>query len=179
MAAIDRILRSGKVESFGKATAADIALFQRTHALDLSSDYCAFLLRCNGMLMRFTDEDVRRAGLPLALSDINTFYGIGNGRDYADLALMLPRYYENAKRLAAFAPDIAVGGDSCTYVEIAEGAYARQIMYTDGEMSRGVLAEVDWDEPADELIASFLENGFFMPVAETFDELLDMYAKMT
>ena len=81
----------------------------------------------------------------MALADINTLYGVGNGHDHADLAALIPRMDETARQLLAFAPPIGVGGDSCTYVEVTAGARVGEIMYTDGEMYPGYFDEVDTD----------------------------------
>lgn len=180
MTSLDRLLRSGKVESFGTASGADIDRYEATFSVGFSQAYRAFLESCNGMRTDFEFDEVEDAGLHMALADINTFYGIGNGRDYADLALMTPRIDANGKELLKFAPSIAVGGDFCTYVEITKGTYDGQVMYTDGELYWGYFREagIDWRDPPDELVERFVADGFFMPVAATFDDLLDMYAKL-
>ena len=74
--------------------------------------------------------------------------------------------------------DIGVCGDLCTFVEVIRGRYAKRIMYTDGEMSWTYVKQIDWDAPVDVLIEKFIHDGFFMPVADGFGALLDMYAEL-
>jgi hypothetical protein len=177
---LDRIIQSGRVEPFGEATPAALDRLASDHGVHLSQDYKHFLTRCNGMRTTFTPDDVKQAGLSIALWDINTFYGVQNGQDHADLLTLIPKLDPAGKELLAFAPPIAVGGDFCTFVEISAGSRVGEIMYTDGEMYWGYFEEAgtDWTSPPDALIATFVEDGFFMPTAPSFGALLEMYAKL-
>jgi hypothetical protein len=180
MTALDKIIRSGRVESFGEATPAALDRLTREHGVRVSQAHQHFLTRCNGMRTTFRFEEVERAGLSMALADIGTFHGVDNGRDHADLLALIPRMDPAGRALLAFAPPIAVGGDFCTFVEITAGSRVGEILYTDGEMYWGYFeqAGTDWTDPPDALIDAFIEDGFFMPVAPSFDALLEMYAKL-
>ena len=175
MSALDKLLRSDHVESFDKGSATKIKQFQKKYDVELSAEYQNFLLRCNGMYRSFDDDMRRKAGRHMDLTDINTFYGIGNGRAGSDLDVITAGYDANTRRLMGFAPTIAIGGDCCNLVEISRGVRARQIIYTDGEIHGSMLREADWSLSADALIEDFIESGFFMPVAASFAELLAMY----
>jgi hypothetical protein len=180
MTALDKIIRSGRVESFGEATPAALDRLATEHGVRLSPEHRDFLARCNGMRTTFRFEEVERAGLSMALADIGTVYGVDNGRDHADLLALIPRMDPAGRQLLAFAPPIAVGGDFCTFVEITAGSRVGEILYTDGEMYWGYFEEAgtDWTDPPDALIDAFIEDGFFMPVAPSFSALLEMYAKL-
>lgn len=175
MSALDKLLKSDYVEPFGTGSLTKIRDYQKKYDVRFSREYQNFLVRCNGMLTSF-DDDVRdELDLHMALTDINTFYGIGNGREYSDLALLTPRYGESTRHLMAFAPAIAIGGDSCELVEISQGRRINQIIYTDGELYQGFMRRTDWSRSPDDLIEDYIESGFFMPVADSFAELLAMY----
>ncbi|SCB49784.1 SMI1/KNR4 family protein [Rhizobium multihospitium] len=180
MTALDAILRSERVESFGKATPTALERLVNEHGVYLSQDYIHFLTRCNGLSTTFDFDEVRGAGLSGALADINTFYGVENGRDYADLLSIIPKMDPYGRELLTFAPPIAVGGDFCTFVEITEGSKLGEIMYTDGELYGHYFeaAGIDWTKTPDALINTFIEHGFFMPVAPSFNALLEMYGKL-
>ncbi|EJK87266.1 SMI1/KNR4 family protein [Agrobacterium sp. SHOUNA12C] len=180
MTTLDAILRSGRVESFGKATSAALERLVNEHGVYLSQDYIHFLTRCNGLRTTFDFDEVKRVGLSMALADINTFYGVENGRDYADLLTIIPKMDASGRELLGFAPPIAVGGDFCTFVEITEGSRVGEIMYMDGEMYWGYFeeADTDWTNTPDALISTFIEHGFFMPIAPSFNALLEMYGKL-
>jgi hypothetical protein len=77
-----------------------------------------------------------------------------------------------------FAPVLGLGGDFCTYVEISQGKHLGRIMYTDGEMT-SIYEDLDIrGQDVDALIDGFIDDGWFMPVAASFDDLIRMYAKM-
>jgi hypothetical protein len=180
MTALDKIIQSSRIEPFGKATPAALDRLANEHGVRLSQDYKHFLTHCNGMRTEFDFDEVKRAGLTMALADINTFYGVENGRGYADHLSLIPKLNPAGRELLAFAPSIAVGGDLCTFVEITAGSRVGEIMYTDGEMFWGYFeeADTDWTAPPDALINAFIEDGYFMPVAPSFGALLEMYAKL-
>lgn len=175
MSAIDKLLQSDSVGSFGTGSIAQIKAYQKQYGIRFSGEYQNFLVRCNGMSTSFDWELPEKLGMARALTGINTFYGIGNGRDYSDLAIMTRLYDENRLRMMAFAPSIAVGGDLCEFVEISQGKRIDQIIYTDGEMYWHIVENTDWSRSPDDLIEEFIEDGFYMPVADSFAELLAMY----
>ena len=175
MSALDKLFGSDCVESFGKGSITSIKQFQKKYDTHFSPEYQNFLCRCNGMHTSFDDGARQEAELHMALTDINTFYGIGNGLEHADLNIVAARYDANARRLMTFAPTIAIGGDSCELVEISRGERVNQILYTDGELYRSSVENADWSKPADALIEDFIDSGFFMPVADSFAALLAMY----
>ena len=177
---LDRIMASGKVQQrFGQAIAGVVAAYEQFYATRFSDGYKAFLQRQNGLRFFFDTTDAEKAGVSAALADMNTFFGLGNWDRDNDLLALTPTMSFYNPAFIPFAPVIGLGGDFCVYVEIRGGKHAGTIMYVDGEMSgayrhRGVAGHT-----ADELVHGFMEDGWFMPVARSFDALLADYARMT
>ena len=178
--ALDRIMTSGKVQQrFGAAPGWPVLLYEKVYKTRFSDGYKAFLRRQNGLRFFFDTQDAEKAGVSAALADMNTFFGVGNWDDGTDLLLLTPTLSFYNKAFIPFAPVIGLGGDFCTYVEIDEGKHAGTIMYVDGEMSGAYRHREVAGHTVDELVDGFIRDGWFMPVARSFDALLADYAKMS
>ncbi|MBB1625913.1 SMI1/KNR4 family protein [Achromobacter sp. UMC71] len=179
MEPLEQFLRSGKIlQSFPGADSAAIQAYEQTWNTRLSDSYKAFLARSNGLRFGFDFDEAHRAGVSPALADMNTFFGIGNGSPHLDLALLTPKMRFHNPAFLPFAPVLGLGGDFCTYVEISQGKHLGRIMYTDGEMT-SIYEDLDIrGQDVDALIDGFIDDGWFMPVAASFDDLIRMYAKM-
>ena len=177
---LGRIVQSGHVrQRFGRASALDVAAYETKYKTRFSDAYRRFLAQENGLIYDFDFDIAKKAGVSPALADMNTFFGIGNGDKDNDLLSVTEDASYWSPRFVPFAPLIGLGGDFCTFAEINGGQYSGQIMYTDGEMYSG-YAKTDFEGHAvDDLIASFIKTGWFMPIAASFDVLLADYAKMT
>lgn len=168
---------------FGGADRAKVDAFEARHGLRFSAAYRRFLERENGLSYhihykaaaeRMPDEN----GLAFALSDINTLFGIGNGVAYLDLESLANTMLFHDYRLTPYAHVVALGGDFCTLVEIGQGRYTGEIMYTDGELFHGLSDVVDSELPVDESVEYLLELGYYSRIAAGFDELLEHYARL-
>lgn len=176
---LDKLLRSGNIlQTFEGASEGAIQAYEDAWDARFSAAYRTFLKRSNGLRFGFDFDQAHRAGVSPALADMNTFFGIGNGDPHVDLALLTPRMGFHNPAFLPFAPVLGLGGDFCTYVEISQGRHAGRIMYTDGELY-SAYAELDiTGQPVDALVDGFIEDGWFMPVAPSFDALIALYAKM-
>ncbi len=176
---LEKFLRSGKIlQSFPGADSAAIQAYETTWHTRFSDSYKAFLARSNGLSFGVDFDVAHRAGVSPALADMNTFFGIGNGDPDFDLALLTPAMGFHNPAFLPFAPVLGLGGDFCTYVEINQGKHQGRIMYTDGEMYRA-YADLDIrGQAVDVLVDGFIDDGWFMPVAASFDDLIGLYAKM-
>ncbi len=176
---LDKLLRSGKIlKTFDGASEGAIQAYEDAWHTRFSAAYRAFLKRSNGLLFGFEFAEAHRAGVSPALADMNTFFGIGNGDPDFDLALLTPHMGFHNPAFLPFAPVLGLGGDFCTYVEINQGRHAGRIMYTDGELYPGYADLEITDQPVDALVDGFIEDGWFMPVAPSFEALIASYAKM-
>jgi len=176
---LNKMLRSDHVlHRYGAATDADIDAYEGRYKTKFSASYRNFLKRVNGMIFSFSFDAAEKAGVEQALADMNTFFGIGNGVAHNDLEIMTPKMDFHDPRLLPFAPVIGLGGDFCTYLEINQGEHAGKIMYTDGEMFSTIRNEPIENKSVDDIIKHFIEIGWCMPVASSFDALLSDYAKM-
>ncbi len=178
--ALDRIMASGKVQQrFGQAVAGLVLAYEQFYQTRFSDGYKAFLARENGLRFFFDTADAEKAGVSAALADMNTFFGIGNWDRNNDLLALTPSMSFYNPAFIPFAPVIGLGGDFCTFVEINGGKHAGTVMYVDGEMSGAYRHREVAGHTADELVDGFMEEGWFMLVARSFDALLADYAKMT
>ena len=176
---LEKFLRSGKIlQAFPGADSAAIQAYEQTWNTRFSDSYKAFLARSNGLRFGFDFDEAHRAGVSPALADMNTFFGIGNGSPHLDLALLTPKMRFHNPAFLPFAPVLGLGGDFCTYVEISQGKHLGHIMYTDGEMA-SVYEDLDIrGQDVDTLVDGFIDDGWFMPIAASFDDLIRLYAKM-
>ncbi len=181
---LSRIVSGHANRRFGKASKTSIEAYERTYRTALSDDYKQFLLRENGLiydtgdypedrtLLNFAGEDVSKT-----LGDMNTFYGIGNLDRDTDLLLLTPRTIADSRKFLPFCNWIGLGGDLCEWAEVNQGKYRNWIFYTDGEIQLHYLKTDIENKSPDQVVDEFVKAGFFMPVARSFGELLDLYAK--
>ncbi len=176
---VEKIARSRRINApYGGAEDDDISAYENEYGTSYSQAYRNFLKRINGFRSTFSFDDCERVGVSPIVADINTIFGIGNGDSSLDLALLTPRMGFYRPRFLPFAPLIGVGGDFCTLVEINQGKYAGQIIYTDGEIASEFIDTPIEGQSVDDLVDSFIEDGWFMRAAPSFDALIQMYAKL-
>lgn len=167
------------MKRFPPARRATIALYERRYGVRFSDEFRAFLLRTNGLLFGFSSDAAREAGVSLALADMNTLFGVGDGDPNVDLLrLTAPHWDFYDVRMLPFAPAIGLGGDFCTFSEISIGPRRGEIMYTDGELFGEFRKRLSTRTTPQGLIEGFVKDGYFMPTAKSFSELIDLYAKM-
>jgi hypothetical protein len=175
-----KIIASGKVlQRFGSATDEAIDAYEAKYATRFSAAYRNFLKRENGLQYEFSYDDAVGADLNPALIDMDTFFGIGNGDPENDLLLLTETADFYDTKLLPFAPLIGIGAEFCTYLEINQGKYAGQIMFTDGEIFSSIMEETLEGRSVDQQIDFYVITGWCTPIAASFEALLANYAQMS
>ena len=182
---LDRFANSPLVDRrYGAADPQRLSAFEERYGIRFSDAYRRFLLRENGLDYTLSPRAV--SGLPdeerqdaMVLCDINTLFGIGNGHAYFDLEVIATEMGFHDYRLTPFAHVVGLGGDFSTLVEIGAGSYAGSIIYTDGELFRGMPQDILAGKSVDEAVEYFTEIGYYSPIATDFDDLIAKYSRLS
>ena len=173
---VRHMVTSGKAKLRSPVSRADVVAYETTYGVRFSRSFKSFLRVSNGLELSYDFEEVRAAGLSVGYADINVIFGIGGDHPHSDLVKLTRIWEFYDVKFLSFAPAIALGGDFCTLSEISRGKHTGRIMYTDGEnFSEFQKRDIKGRSP-DDLVDEFIRDGWFMPIADSFELLLANYA---